>query len=100
MPDSIPGNEDQEQKPDQYDAFVSYSKKDENRVRDVVALMRLADRRVFWAADSIETGADWEDSLKTALSASAQIVVLVLRYFQIKVGQEGNRMGAKGKQRL
>jgi hypothetical protein len=69
-------NTNEEPEPDLYDAFISYSKEDEKRVRPIVGLMRLSDRRVFWANDSIEPGTDWEHKLKDALSGSALVVVL------------------------
>jgi len=59
-----------------YDIFVSYSSDDEKLVDGLVRLMGLTGRSVFLDKNSIEPGALWEDSLRGAISASQQMVLL------------------------
>lgn len=58
-----------------YDAFVSYSRRDEALVKPVVSLLALGKRRIFWD-EQIEPGARWMDSIAGALAGSGTVVII------------------------
>jgi hypothetical protein len=59
----------------QYDAFVSYSRRDEALVKPVVKLLGVGKRRIFWDAQ-LDPGERWMDSIAGALAGSATVIVI------------------------
>jgi hypothetical protein len=61
--------------PLEYDYFLSYSHYDQRYVSQLIPLLELKGRRVFWDGN-LKLGDEWEKQLEEALKASETIVVL------------------------
>lgn len=61
---------------ERYDAFVSYSRADEELVKAVVAMLRVGGRRIFLDATEIAPGERWPQRIADAVTNSSVVVIL------------------------
>ena len=59
----------------EYDAFISYSRRDEALVQPVVKLLSVSNRKIFWDA-RIAPGDRWKESIAEALAGSRTVIVI------------------------
>jgi hypothetical protein len=59
----------------EYDAFVSYSRRDEALVQPVVKLLSVSNRKIFWDAQ-VAPGDRWMESVAEALAGSRTVIVI------------------------
>ena len=58
-----------------YDVFLSYSRKDKERVQPLLAALRQLGYRVFFDEQSIEYGDEWKKTLERSIRASRTLVL-------------------------
>jgi hypothetical protein len=58
------------------DIFVSHKSRDADRLRPLVEVLREQGWDVWWSQDDIQTGADWSETIESALEQARCVVVV------------------------